>query len=60
MKKKITRIILALVVASFVSGAVVTPALTQVFAAEQTNQGQENPPSDAPQGDHDEHSGHHM
>lgn len=54
------KFVMAALVAIFVSGAVLTPAMTYVFAAEQTtDQEQQTPPSDAPQGGHDEHSGHH-
>ncbi len=60
MNKKITQILLAGVLAAFITEAVITPAATPVYAVEQTTeQDQQNPPPDAPQGDQNAHAGHH-
>lgn len=57
MNKTWKKLLMAAFVAVFVSGAVLAPAATQVFAAEQTtDQGDQNKQSDAPNNDH---SGHH-
>jgi hypothetical protein len=60
MNKKITRIIFAVLVAVFVSGTVLLPAMTTVFAEEQTaDQQQQTPPaSDVPDDGGNQHSGH--
>ena len=62
MNKKIMRIIFAALVAMFVSGTVLMPVVTKVFAAEQTgDQGQQTPPTkDAPKDGGNEHSDHDM
>jgi|GEM_PF-1631199 len=61
MNKKIMGIIFAGVVAVFISGTILMPTITTVFAAEQTNQEQPTPPAeDAPKDGGNEHSGHDM
>ena len=61
MNKKVTRMIFAALVAVFVSGTVLMPVMTTVFAAEQTNQEQPTPPpEDAPKDSGNEHSGQDM
>jgi hypothetical protein len=70
MKKKITRIFLAIMVMAFTFGAALNPVMTQVFAAEQTeDQGEEKPPTntadqtppaDNSQSGTSEHAGHHQ
>lgn len=60
MIKNWKRLCMAFLVTVFVSGAILAPGITQVFAAEQTtNQDQQTPSTDAPQGGSDEHAGHH-
>lgn len=54
------KVFLAGVLAAFISGAAVAPMVTPVYAAEQAaDQDQQSPPSDASQGEHNEHTGHH-
>jgi len=61
MNNKVTRMIFATLVAVFVSGTVLMPVMTTVFAAEQTNQEQPTPPpEDAPKDGGSQHSGHDM
>lgn len=60
MNKRFTQIFLAGMLAAFITGTVITPAVTPVYAAEQTvEQDRQNPPVDAPQGDQNAHAGHH-
>jgi hypothetical protein len=63
MNKKGTQLIFAALVAVFVASAILLPAMTTVFAAEQTTDQEQQPTSpsgDAPQDGGNEHSGHHM
>ena len=64
MNKKVTRIIFAALVAVFVSGSILMPVMTTVFAAEQTSDQEQQPtptpPEDAPKVDGNAHSGHNM
>lgn len=55
------RAIMVSLVAVFAAGAVLTPTITKVFAAEQiTNQEQQDPsPGDGSQEDNNDHSAHH-
>ncbi len=59
MKKKLTRIMFAGLVAVFVSGTVLVPSMTPVFAAEQADQDQQMPPSDGSQDGNNDHAAHH-
>jgi hypothetical protein len=62
MNKKVTGIIFAALTAVLISGTVLMPTVTTVFAAEQmSDQEQPTPPSeDAPKDDDNGHSGHDM
>lgn len=63
MNKKGMRIIFAALIAVFITGTVLMPAMVTVFAAEQTSseEQQPTPPSeDSPKDGGNEHSGHHM
>ena len=64
MNKKVARIIYAALVAVFVSGTVLMPVMTTVFAAEQTSDQEEQqptpPPENAPKDGGTGHSGHNM
>lgn len=64
MNKKVMKIIFAALIGTFVSGTALLPILTTVFAAEQTNdqEQQPTPPAqeDAPKDGANEHSGHNM
>lgn len=62
MNKKGMRIIFAVLIAVFITGTVLMPAMVTVFAAEQTSSEQQpTPPSeDSPKDGGNEHSGHHM
>jgi len=59
---RVTRMFFAALITVFVSGTVLIPTMTTVFAAEQaSDQEQPVPPSeDAPKDGGNEHSGHHM
>lgn len=60
MKIKVTKAVLSLMVATFVSLAVLIPALPTVFAAEQTNgQDLQTPPADSSQNENKDHASHH-
>lgn len=70
MKKKITRTILAAMMAVVVSGTTLNLVMTPVFAAEQsedqgeqtppTNTTEQTPPADNSQNGTNEHAGHHQ
>jgi hypothetical protein len=62
MNKKVIRIIFAALIAVFVSGTIMMPVITTVFAAEQTSdqEQQSPPPEDAQKDSGNEHSGHNM
>ena len=54
------RVMLAVLLATFVSGTVLAPSMNVVFAAETpASQEQQTPPPDAPQNGGNEHAGHH-
>ena len=54
------KVMLAALLAAFVSGAVLAPGMNAVFAAEPpASQEQQTPPPDAPQNGGNEHAGHH-
>lgn len=54
------RVMLAAMLAAFVSSSVLAPSMNVVFAAEPpVSQEQQTPPQDAPQKGGNEHAGHH-
>lgn len=60
MNKRFTQIFFAGILVALVTGVVISPALTPVYAAEQTvEQDQQNSSVDAPQDGQNVHAGHH-
>lgn len=58
--KKVMSAIFAALVAIFISAAAIMPAMSTVFASEQTPDQQQPATEEAPKDNPNEHSGHHM